>query len=49
MYIDLIIFLPPQTGHWHKEYSTSNQCLMVTATVVDAHLSQFCAEEAVFV
>ena len=45
MYIDLIICLPPQTGHWHEEYSNLHQSLMVTATVV----SPFCAEEAVFV
>ena len=49
MYIDLSICLPPQTGHWHEEYSTLHQCLMVTATVVDALLSQFCVEKAVFV
>ena len=49
MYIDLSICLPPQTGHWHKEYSTLHQSLMVTANVVDAHLSQFCVEEAMFV
>ena len=49
MYIDLNICLPPQTGHWHEEYSALHQSLMVTATIVDAHLSQFCTEEAVFV
>ena len=49
MYTDLSICLPPQTGLWHKEYSTLHQSLMVTATVVDARLSQFCVEEAVFV
>ena len=49
MYIYLSICLPPQTGRWHEEYSTLHQSLMVTATVVTAHLSQFCSEEAVFV
>ena len=49
MYIGQSICLPPQTGHWHEEYSTLHQSLMVTAIVVDAHMSQFCAEEAVFV